>query len=633
MFISAEQLERSLPRLQEINPFFGTAYLAFTRAGLPVGKTARLTFSGIVEDVLQAYYRPIREYPGFYSPFKTSAPSSRWLAPRYGSTSLQRITSDTFSDALIHEKGSSAWGWKPNYLKQLNQHLGGARIPAFDLAVWLFRGQKLQKNETPERFAEKLFAEFAIPHQDRDVLFDVQPPSQPARWLSNLPISVTELVDIIGRPPGAGPHIGALLRELQLLHVGPAGRLVYEPTERLNLITGDNSLGKTFLLECIWWALSGDWFAYPALPRSDVGKTKPRISFNVGSGARGQKTVKAEYDWRRQHWVSKPSREGVAGLVVYARYDGSFAIWDPARAGMSEGSPSGQSGGELRIAPAQVWNGVVIDDARRQNVWACNGVLLDWVAWQTGTRYSDRYRALTACLEGLAPSIDEPLVPGEPTRLSPFGARESPTLRMPYGDVPVQIASAGVQRVVALAYMLVWAWFEHVANSAMIRAAPQRRLVAIVDEIEAHLHPRWQRTIVPSLLKVLASLAEEATLQVHVATHSPLVLASAETDFDEVLDGLHHLKLESDRVVAERLPFVRRGRADKWLVSDVFGLNQARSVEAEQAIRDAQQLQSSRTPSPSDLVDVHKRLQQSLAQDDEYWPRWLAFAQKMGMTV
>ena len=32
--------------------------------------------------------------------------------------------------------------------------------------------------------------------------------------------------------------------------IGPAKRLIFEPAKRLNLITGDNGLGKTFLLEC-----------------------------------------------------------------------------------------------------------------------------------------------------------------------------------------------------------------------------------------------------------------------------------------------------------------------------------------------------------------------------------------------
>jgi len=77
--------------------------------------------------------------------------------------------------------------------------------------------------------------------------------------------------------------------------------------------------------------------------------------------------------------------------------------------------------------------------------------------------------------------------------------------------VPVLLASAGVQRIVAVAYVLVWAWFEHLANSDTIRKSPQRRLVFLIDEVEAHLHPRWQRVIVPALTDVINLLSAEIT--------------------------------------------------------------------------------------------------------------------------
>jgi AAA domain, putative AbiEii toxin, Type IV TA system len=162
---------------------------------------------------------------------------------------------------------------------------------------------------------------------------------------------------------------------------------------------------------------------------------------------------------------------------------------------------------------------------------------------------------------------------------------------MPYGDVPMIYASAAVQRIVALAYTLVWAWQEHLVSSSIIRREPQRYLVVIVDEVEAHLHPLWQRLIVPAIMKVASELSVAVKAQIHIATHSALVLASVETVFDESRDDLHHLKLVDGNAVLEELPFVRRGRADLWLVSEVFGLGQARSLPAEQAIEDANALQ------------------------------------------
>jgi predicted ATP-binding protein involved in virulence len=155
-------------------------------------------------------------------------------------------------------------------------------------------------------------------------------------------------------------------------------------------------------------------------------------------------------------------------------------------------------------------------------------------------------------------------------------------------------------------------------------------LVLIVDEVEAHLHPLWQRLIVPAIMKVAVELSIAVKPQLHIATHSPLVLASVETVFDERSDELHHLKLEKGHVVLEELPFVRRGRADLWLMSEAFGLGQARSLPAEQAIDEAKSLQLSEDPSPEKIREVNSRLISLLASDDEFWPRWRYFAEQRG---
>src|SRR5258707_5959596 len=115
---------------------------------------------------------------------------------------------------------------------------------------------------------------------------------------------------------------------------------------------------------------------------------------------------------------------------------------------------------------------------------------------------------------------------GRPTKL-PFDELEIPTIRTPYGEVPVTQASAGIQRALALAYILVWTWFSHLDNSAPIRQEPHKRLDLILDEAEAHLHPRWQRAIVPALMNVIGNLAASVSPQIHFATHSPILMASA----------------------------------------------------------------------------------------------------------
>lgn len=50
-----------------------------------------------------------------------------------------------------------------------------------------------------------------------------------------------------------------MLKRLELENVGPAPRMELNLAPRLNLVTGDNGLGKSFLLDVAWWALTRKW--------------------------------------------------------------------------------------------------------------------------------------------------------------------------------------------------------------------------------------------------------------------------------------------------------------------------------------------------------------------------------------
>lgn len=630
MFLSIDQVGDSLPLIADLNPFFGMSFLAFKEAELPVGKARPLNFSRSVQGILGRHYKPASEYAGFYNPFRTSDQSNRWLVPRYGSTSLQRITTDTFADTLIHKKGEASWGWRVDYIERLKAHLGGHLIPAFPLGVWLYRSEAWPGDVLPKDIISRLRHEYRLTRKELDALFDERAPKPGEGWVSPKPIPESDLLAVLGNPPGWAPPAGAAVRFLEICEVGPAKLLRYEPADRLNIITGNNSLGKTFLLECLWWALTGDWLEYPALPRRDVAKGRPKIAYSLTSPAGRPQDSLATYNWDRQAWIVNPPTRRLPGLVVYARFDGSFAIWDPARTQLAEHQGKTGTSGRIFLQRDHVWGGTQGESSEGKERWVCNGLLRDWISWQTGgERYSQHYSAFISSLNELSPSESEQLRPGEPTRL-PLDSRDIPTLQMPYGDVPVLYTSAAVQRILALAYTLVWAWQEHLVSSEIVRREPQRHLVLIVDEVEAHLHPLWQRLIVPAIIKVASGLSRVVKPQLHVATHSPLVLASVEAVFDSNHDDLHHLKLVGSEVVLEELPFVKRGRADLWLVSEAFGLGQARSLPAERAIEDAKALQLELNASPEKVDEVDTRLVRLLAPDDDFWPRWRYFAQMRG---
>lgn len=641
MFLSPETIARSVERLQRVHPFFGISFLAFKQVRLPVGTKIPVVFTQIADRILNRYYRPARSSERYFHPFQTSDKANRWVTTRYGSTSLQRITADTFGDCFLHIKKTSEWGWKHDYVHRLATHLGEGKVPLLDLGVWLYRSDEWASDTGPADVARRVIRDFDLSVDELSLLFESDGFGNPAKltglptsqnWLRDDPITEGELFEIIGWPPGADIEEGSALRYLEFCEVGPSHQLRYEPSERLNIITGDNSLGKTFLLETAWWALTGEWLESPALPRRDVPKSAAKIEYGLSTASQHAKGFTTKYNWELQAWCSTAQRQPLSGLVLYARHDGSFAVWDPARARLNERTRHGRD--HVFFTRHQIWNGLSVDAGDNLSEWICNGLIRDWVSWQTakGPRYDEPFHAFIACLKSLSPPHSEPLVPGEPMRLAP-DAREIPTLRMSYDEVPVTHTSAGVQRVLALAYLLVWTWFEHLSFSQLMRKDPQRRLVLIIDEVEAHLHPKWQRAIIPALMDVLKKLAPSVAPQVHLATHSPLVMASAETVFDEKIDDLHHLKLVNGFVELEELPFNKRGRADVWLISEVFGLAQARSLPAEKAIERAKSLQMEDDPDPVKIREAHNELVRCLAQDDEFWPRWTFFATQHGVKI
>ena len=153
--------------------------------------------------------------------------------------------------------------------------------------------------------------------------------------------------------------------------------------------------------------------------------------------------------------------------------------------------------------------------------------------------------AMQEALEALSPAGDDTLSVGPVQRLSVRDSRDIPTIHTAWaGAVPVLHAAAGVRRICALAYVLTGAWKEHLLVADHMGEPATRSVVMLSDEVESHLHPRWQRTILGSLRNLSATLLDDARLQLVETTHSPMVMASAEAWFDAEQDAWFDLDLE-----------------------------------------------------------------------------------------
>lgn len=632
MFLRLEQINKSIISLESAHPFFGITFLVCKTVKLPVGSAIEFPINAEEKKFLDRYYKPDSSSEWYYRIFRVSNKSQRWLRPTHASSGSQTTrTKGDFAGAFIHTKGTDIWGWQREYIEKLKEQLHRKRpVPAFDLAVWLYRETDWPSRTTAEDIVKVFRKDFSITKDESQALFDISIPDDidPKQLFQDKKISWKELQTITGKPPDAPPEEGGTLTYLKLRGVGPAKQLEVEPAERISLITGDNGLGKTFLLECAWWALTGQWAGLPAYPRQDAKTDEPQITFRI-SGVE----EKIRYDWQTQSWSSARAkgRLTIPGLLIYARVDGSFAVWDPAKDYWSTPLHRRESDAKPRpfvFTKDQVWDGLDDKFEGKTQVYI-NGLLRDWIAWQNNPeRYP--FEVFKKVLRRLSPSDLGILEPGTPTRL-PNDVRDIPVLKHPYGEVPIVHAAAGIHRIVAMAYLIVWAWHEHKMQSQIIRKSPQKKMVVLIDEMEAHLHPQWQRLILPALLDVRDELDVDLEVQFLIATHSPLIMASIEPRFDSRTDKLFHLSLSANKVTLEELPFIRHGPVNSWLMSEAFGLLHARSVEAEKAVEDAKALQLQDNPKSEDIKAISERLAKYLADNDEFWPRWRYFALQQGV--
>jgi hypothetical protein len=386
-----------------------------------------------------------------------------------------------------------------------------------------------------------------------------------------------------------------MLRALQIEDVGPAARLHLDLGERLNVLTGDNGLGKSFVLEVAWWALTGTWVERAALPQRGKEESA-RIAGEVERGDPGLgPRFESAFDRVTQDWQDRFQRNMSIGFrdrsptgamvpewlyhlvpVLYIRPDGLFSLWDPVRIHASTADNGGLfrttlNTRAIHFTPKELWDGLV-----HEGKPICNGLIEDWVTWQLEAQSGDPrpFQLLMRVLERLS-HPEEPMKPGKPVRLYLNDARRFPTIEPPYGTIPIVHTSAGMKRILGLAYLITWMWTEHVQAAQMIGRKPADRLVVLFDEPETHLHPKWQRHIIPALLDVLGGLGEGMRPQILLTTHAPLVLASLEPTIDREKDRLFNFELRDREVELDELPWVKHGDALSWLTSNVFAGGEA----------------------------------------------------------
>jgi hypothetical protein len=136
-------------------------------------------------------------------------------------------------------------------------------------------------------------------------------------------------------------------------------------------------------------------------------------------------------------------------------------------------------------------------------------------------------------------------------------------------------------------------------NNAGLHASSKGALEAaeglvVIDELGAHLHPRWRMRIVESLRKAFRRV------QFIVSTHDPLCLRGLENDEAIVLRRTSRRRI----YVVPDLPPLKGMRVDQILTSEYFGLYSTMDPTVERQYRELYRLLALRAPTPGQVTRI-----------------------------
>ncbi len=144
--------------------------------------------------------------------------------------------------------------------------------------------------------------------------------------------------------------------------------------------------------------------------------------------------------------------------------------------------------------------------------------------------------------------------------------------KTPYGWVGIRQLSYGYETVVAWIVDVAARMFKQYPNSDNPLEEP---VIILVDEIDLHLHPKWQRQIFDFLEKRFPRA------QFIVTAHSPLIVQSAPKDANIIVLKKEQVGDEFVVKIDNNKKSVWSWRVDQIMASDLFGLDGLRNPEVE----------------------------------------------------
>lgn len=170
-------------------------------------------------------------------------------------------------------------------------------------------------------------------------------------------------------------------------------------------------------------------------------------------------------------------------------------------------------------------------------------------------------------IESVSDAVNTCLAPTEWGNISySFSIEQLVVYHPQHGELPVANLSDGIRNTIGMVADIA---FRATKLNPQLgaKAALETPGIVLIDEVDMHLHPQWQQTILESLTKAFPKI------QFIVTTHSPQVLSCVDKSSIRVLREKIDYETQQKTIVVEEVQQQTRGVSSADLLAEIMGVN------------------------------------------------------------